>query len=201
MRWPLRWRLLARAMFWVAGWEFEGGTPDAPKYVLVSAPHTSNWDLPLMLAAAILGEVDLKFMVKHTVFVGPLGWLLKRLGGIPIVRHEKHSVVQQMIDRFAASESLALSIPPEGTRQRMPYWKSGFYRIALGANVPLMRGYLDYRRKRASCGTIQVLTGDVTRDMDALRAYYAEKTPRHPELFGPVRLESEVPPEEAAPRP
>jgi len=183
---------MARLFFWLTGWELDGGTPEPKKFVMIAAPHTSNWDLPYMLATAILADVDLSFMIKHSVFIGPLGWFLKRMGGIPIVRHEKRSMVQQMVDRFNACEALALSVPPEGTRKRMPHWKSGFYRIALEAKVPLMLGYLDYGRRRGSFGKPLWLTGDVKKDMDEIRAWYADKTGKNPDQFGPIVLEAEL---------
>ena len=192
MRWSLPWRLLARFFFWITGWKLDGGTPEPRKYVMIAAPHTSNWDLPYMLAVAILADVNLQFMIKHSVFIGPIGWWLKRMGGIPIVRHEKRSMVQQMVDRFNESEELALSVPPEGTRKRMPFWKSGFYRIALEAKIPLMLGYLDYGKRRGSFGRPMHLSGDITKDMDEIRAYYADKKGHNHELFGLIVLESEL---------
>lgn len=192
MVWSLPWRLLARFFFWITGWKLNGGKPEPKKYVMVAAPHTSNWDLPYMLATAILADVNLQFMIKHTVFVGPIGWFIKRMGGIPIVRHEKRSMVQQMVDRFNEADALALSVPPEGTRKRMPHWKSGFYRIALEAKIPLMLGYLDYGRKRGSFGRPMYLTGDVKKDMDEIRAYYADKRGLNHDQFGPILLEAEL---------
>lgn len=187
--------LLAR--LWLALWRWSAAPAPEPvpdRCVMIAAPHTSNWDLPYMLATAILADVNLQFMIKHSVFIGPFGWLLRRMGGIPIVRHEKRSMVQQMVDRFNEAPELALSVPPEGTRKRMPFWKSGFYRIALEAKVPLMLGYLDYGTKRGSFGRPLYLTGDVKRDMDEIRAYYADKRGLNHENFGPIVLESELEP-------
>jgi 1-acyl-sn-glycerol-3-phosphate acyltransferase len=191
--WSPFWTWIARAFMRATGWELDGGKPEHKKYVMIAAPHTSNWDLPYMLAVAILADVDLKFMIKHSVMVGPVGWFLRKMGGIPIVRHEKRSTVQQMVDLFDSVDELALSVPPEGTRKRMPHWKSGFYRIALEAKVPLMLGFLDYGRKRGGFGRALMLTGDVKKDMDAVREWYADKTGLHHELFGPVVLETELP--------
>jgi 1-acyl-sn-glycerol-3-phosphate acyltransferase len=192
MVWNPIWRFFARVFFKLTGWELDGGKPEPKKYVMIAAPHTSNWDLPYMLATAILADVDLKFMIKYEVIKGPMGWVLKKMGAIPIVRHEKRSTVQQMVDRFNESEELALSVPPEGTRKRTECWKSGFYRIAVEAKIPIMLGYLDYGRKRGSFGIPYVPTGDMTRDMDVIRDWYKDKTGHHPEMFGPIVLEAEL---------
>ena len=190
--WNPLWKFAAHAFFKLTGWELEGGKPEPKKYVMIAAPHTSNWDLPYMLATAIAADVDLHFMIKAEALKGPIGWVLRKLGAIPIVRSEKRSTVQQMVDRFNEADELALSVPPEGTRKRTECWKSGFYRIACDAKIPIMMGYLDYKRKRGSFGIPMMPTGDVTRDMDVLRDWYKDKTGKRPQCFGPVVLEAEL---------
>ena len=184
-------RWLARGFLRITGWKLEGVKPDAPRFVLVAAPHTSNWDLPYMLALSLACDIKLHWMGKHTLFKPPLGWLLRPLGGIPVVRHRTGNLVGQLVTRFKESESLALVVPAEATRSRAPHWKSGFYYIARAADVPVLLGFLDYSRKRGGFGPALELTGDVSSDMDEIRSFYADKVPKYPDLFGDVRLKEE----------
>ncbi len=174
------------------GWRTEGQAPAARKCVVVAAPHTSNWDLLYMLAFGWSVEVRPRFMMKHSVFVGPLDPFFRRLGGIPIERHHRTGVVKQMVDAFAAADDLTLVVPPEGTRGRREHWKSGFYHIANEARVPLVLTFCDYSRKVAGFGPSFVPTGNLREDMELVRDFYADKVGRHPELFGPVRLPEEL---------
>ncbi len=175
----------------LTGWRIEGVKPTVQRFVLVAAPHTSNWDLPYMLALSVMCDIKLSWMGKHTLFRPPLGWLLTRLGGIPVVRHRAANLVGQLVRRFKEGESFALVVPAEGTRGRAPHWKSGFYHIARAADVPVLLGFLDYSRKRGGFGPALELTGDVTTDMDEIRSFYADKVGRYPESFGEVRLKEE----------
>jgi 1-acyl-sn-glycerol-3-phosphate acyltransferase len=174
----------------LAGWEFEGSLPDEKKYVCLAVPHTSNWDGLILVAVLQSLGLEMAWMIKGSWVDGPLGPALRRLGAVAIDRSRKSNVVQQMIAEFQRREHFALGIPPEGTRARAEYWKSGFYHIARGAQVPVVPGYIDYERKRAGLGPAIRLTGDVRADMDRIRAFYAGKKPIAfaPESFGPIRL-------------
>jgi 1-acyl-sn-glycerol-3-phosphate acyltransferase len=185
-------RLIGRFVLWVSGWKQLSSPPDEPKYVAIAAPHTSNWDLVLLLAVAWVNRVKLSWMGKHTLFRGPLGWLLRRFGGIPIDRRSRHNVVEQMAEVFRQAKRLILAIPPEGTRKHTGHWKSGFYHIARLAQVPIIPGALDYARKEASAGP-PILPGEDTLlgDMQRIRAFYAGKLGRFPELMAPIRLHEE----------
>lgn len=189
---------IATLFLHATGWRPEGRTPQSRRYVAIAAPHTSNWDLAYMLALAWVFGVRPRFMMKHTVFRGPAGWLFRALGGIPIERRRPGGVVKQMVEAFEASDSLALVVPPEGTRRRVDVWKSGFYQIARQANVPLVLSYLDFSRKAGGFGPELSLSGDLGADMDVIRAFYADKTGRYPELFGEIRLREEDPDEPVA---
>ena len=187
------------AFLWITGWEIEGERPRAKKLVLIAAPHTSNWDLAYLLALAARYRIKPYWMGKHTLFRPPFGWLLRRLGGIPIRRHLRENVVEQMTRAFAERDELCLTVPPEGTRGRAPHWKSGFYHIARGARVPIVLGYLDYARKRGGFGPELHPTGDLAADMDRIRAFYADKVGKYPDCFGEIRLrEEDAPPTAAA---
>ncbi len=184
---------IAAGFLRLAGWRAEGRTPSATRYVVVAAPHTSNWDLPLLVAFAWLFDVRMRFMMKHTVFVGPAGWLFRRLGGIEIRRHQRGGLVKQMADAFESANELALVIPPEGTRGRVDLWKSGFYHIARKSEVPVVLSFLDYENRVGGFGPEFRLSGNVGEDMDLIRDFYADKVGRHPECFGEIRLVEEGP--------
>lgn len=176
-----------------AGWQFEGGLPDEKKYVCLAVPHTSNWDGLLLVALLRSIGLDMQWMIKNDWMRGPLGPVMKRFGAIGINRSRHTNVVDQMIEEFRKRDHFVLGIPPEGTRSRAEYWKSGFYHIAKGAKVPVVPGYLDYGRKRAGLGPAITLTDDVRADMDKLRAYYAKQNPApyDPAQYGPIRLREE----------
>jgi 1-acyl-sn-glycerol-3-phosphate acyltransferase len=176
----------------LAGWAPEGARPTEPRCVLIAAPHTSNWDLAFLLAMAGVFDVDLRWMGKHALFRWPLGWFLRKAGGVPVVRHRAGNMVEQMAEVLRDAESLALVVPAEGTRAYVPHWKSGFYHIARAARVPIVMSYLDYSRKRGGFGPALLPTGDVRADMDAIRDFYADKVGRFPEKFGAVRLKEEM---------
>jgi 1-acyl-sn-glycerol-3-phosphate acyltransferase len=184
-------KLLARAFLRMTGWKPEGHRPAARRYVLIAAPHTSNWDLAYLLALAAVLEVKIAWMGKHQLFHGPMGTVMRKLGGVPVRRGRRNDLVQQMADLIREHDSIALTVPAEGTRGYVPHWKSGFYHIASRAEVPIVLGYLDYARKRGGFGPEIIPTGDVRQDMDEIRAFYADKRGRHPELEGAVRLKEE----------
>ncbi len=167
MRWP------ARVYFRLRGWRYEGGLPPSPKYVVIGAPHTSNWDFVLLLAATSHFGIAAKVIGKHTLVKGPFGNLMRRLGIIPIERDSAQGLVGQMVDVFATVDALALVLAPEGTRGAEPYWHSGFYHIAVAAGVPVVLAKVDAASKTAVIGPEVELTGSVTTDMDRIRDFYA----------------------------
>ena len=177
----------------LTGWQFEGPVPPEKKYVLLAVPHTSNWDGLLLVALARSIGLEMRWMIKDSWLKGPLGPAIHGLGAVGLDRGRSTHVVDQMIAQFNEHDALVLAIPPEGTRRRVDYWKSGFYHIARGANVPVVPGYLDFKRRRAGLGAAFALTGDVRADMDRIRAFYAERepTPHDPTKYGPIRLREE----------
>ena len=183
---------LARLFLRLTGWEPEGAKPVERRFVLIAAPHTSNWDLAFLLALAQHFDVRISWMGKHTLFRPPLGALMRLVGGMPVVRHRKSDLVGQMAQAFEDRESLALVVPAEGTREYTAHWKSGFYHIARRAGVPIVMGYLDYARRRGGFGPALYPSGDMRADMDEIRDFYSDKTGRYPDQFGEVRLKEEM---------
>jgi len=187
--------LLARCLgkLWLTccGWRIQGEQPTCRKFVFIAAPHTSNWDLPFMLATAYAMRVRISWFGKHTLFVPPVGWLLRLLGGIPVDRRSPQSLVMQMAEKFNKSDYLALAVPPEGTRDKVARWKSGFYHIARESGVPIGLGYLDYGRKLCGLGMFVLPSGNVRADMDQIREFYKNVRGKYPELESEPRLVEE----------
>jgi len=174
-----------------AGWTISGQRPAAPRYVLVASPHSSNWDTAVMLLFAVHFGIRLRWIGKRESFRGPLGPLLRALGGIPIDRGGGRGVVASTAEVFRDGAPLALAIAPDGTRRALDYWRSGFYHIARAADVPLVLSFLDWGTRRAGIGPTLALSGDVGADMDRIRAFYAGMVGRHPEQTSRVRLREE----------
>lgn len=180
-------KLLARFIFWIAGWKVAGEWPKGlRKAVLIAIPHTSNWDLIYARAAFYLLDVPVKFTIKKEVMVGPLGWIIKAVGGISIDRKKvagkrTQTYTQAMIGMLKESEELVMMVTPEGTRSYAPKWKTGFYHIALGAEVPVVIGYLDYKLKKAGIGPVIIPSGNMDEDIEAMKAFGRTVTAKYPE--------------------
>jgi 1-acyl-sn-glycerol-3-phosphate acyltransferase len=172
---------LARFIFFLTGWKTEGELPEEPRYVVIAAPHTSNWDAVFMVTAAFIFGKRISWFLKDAAFFWPLGPIVRAAGAIPIDRKRRHNVVAQAVERFQQSQELVLAVAPEGTRRRAAGWKTGFYHIANGARVPIVFGYLDYERKVAGLGPCFMPTGDLQADFRIFDDFYAQVTPRHPD--------------------
>lgn len=184
---------LALVFMRALGWKFKGHKPPEKKFVLLGAPHTSNWDFFITLALIGHFDLPLRYMVKDQVFKGPWSGLLKSLGAIPIDRSRRVNVVDSTIEALVKNDEIVIGILPEGTRKRTEYWKSGFYHIAFGAGVPVVLAKVDGPSKTLTLGPSIMLTGDIEADMAKIAAYYADATAIFPECFGPVRLKMETP--------
>ena len=167
----------------LSGWKVCGDFPALDKAVLVAAPHTSNWDGLNMLATAAHYRVKLRWMGKKSLTQGPFGWFIKAMGCVPIDRSQSNDVVSAMRNVFAREERMILAIPPEGTRKAVAEWKSGFYHIAVAANVPIILSVLDYGAKTARLAAVINPSGDYTADLAAIRAHYASAKGKHPDQF------------------
>lgn len=177
-------RPLMRLLSWLylkcIGWKVEGERPDIPKYVMIAAPHTSNWDFVIALAMAFVYRINIQIMMKNTWFFWPLGPLFRWLGAIPVDRSRKNGMVAQSIAAFKQKKEMSLMIPPSGTRKRVLCWKTGFYHIANGAGVPIVMGFLDYRRKRGGIGPVFYPTGDIEKDMQTIHTFYRNISGKNP---------------------
>ncbi len=191
-------RFIARVVARLAGWRIEGEFPNVDKAIFVASPHTSNWDGFFMLMCAWHMGVRLSWITKHTMFRPSIGWFIRWAGGVPVDRRANHNTVDQIAAQFDAADELYLAIAPSGTRAKRDYWKSGFYHMARAADVPLILGYIDYKRKAGGCGPVIHLTGDIPADMDRIRSFYEDIEGAHPALHTRVRLRAEDRIEEAA---
>ena len=179
---------LANMILKLFGWRAEGSLAEWPKCVIVVAPHTSNWDFPVLMLIKVALGLKVRWMGKHTLFRPPFGWIMRWLGGLPIDRSVRHNMVEQAVESFRTHERLLLAIPPEGTRKRTPHWRSGFYHIALGAQAPIAFGFADYRRKVGGIGGMIMPSGDVDADMAIIRDFYSGIIGKRPDQFGEIRL-------------
>lgn len=170
----------SRFVLSLAGWRTEGQLPPIPKFVLVGAPHTSNWDLPFTLLTAFAFRATIHWLGKEAIFRRPFKGLFQWLGGIPVKRSQSHNLVEQSIQHFYRKKHLILTIAPAGTRKRVIRWKTGFYHIACGAQVPIALGFLDYRRKVGGIGPLVYPTGNITADMQTIRNFYEGVTGKNP---------------------
>ncbi len=183
---------LARFVLALFRWKLGGPPPLLKKYVIVAAPHTTWADGVWMLAFAWSWGLNVRWMGKASLARGPLGWIPRRLGIIPVERSAPHKLVANMAEQFARHDELLLSTPPEGTRDRREFWKSGFYQIALAARVPICLSYLDYAAREAGFGPCFMPCGEASADMDRVRAFYKASWGKNPALFTPPLLREEV---------
>ena len=168
-------RGLSIAFLKLAGWKVEGELPaNGQKCVLIAAPHTSNWDLPYTLMVAFVLHLNIYWMGKRQLFRFPFRSIMMWLGGIPVTRESSNNLVAASVEAMKnAKGPLQLVVPPEGTRGKTRYWKTGFYYIAVGAGVPIVMAYMDYERKISGLGPVFHPTGDIEADMVAIKAFYA----------------------------
>jgi 1-acyl-sn-glycerol-3-phosphate acyltransferase len=168
------------------GWKIEGSLPiGAKKSVCIAAPHTSNWDLPYTLMVAFVLRLNVHWMGKASLFRFPFGGLMRWLGGIAVDRSKSNNLVAASAEAITqAKGALQLIVPPEGTRSKTRYWKTGFYHIAQAAQVPIVMAYMDYANKVSGLGPVFVPTGDLEADMLTIKAFYAPFKGKNSAQFG-----------------
>jgi 1-acyl-sn-glycerol-3-phosphate acyltransferase len=178
-------RGLSVAFLRLTGWTVEGALPPgAAKSVFIAAPHTSNWDLPYTLMVAFALRLNPYWMGKQSIFKPPFRGLMMWLGGIPVNREQSTNLVAASSQALTEAQGpLQLIVPPEGTRSKTRYWKTGFYYIALGAKVPIVMAYMDYTAKRSGLGPVFEPSGDIEADMAAIKAFYKPFKGRNPDQF------------------
>ncbi len=169
-------RAISLGVLRLTGWKLDGQLPaDQPKCVLIAAPHTSNWDLPYTLMVAFALRLNIRWMGKQQLFRGPLGPLMRWLGGIAVNRERAGNLVAASAQAIRDADGpLQLVVPPEGTRSKTRHWKTGFYWIALQAEVPIVMAYMDYPRKLSGLGPVFKPSGDVETDMAQIKAWYGQ---------------------------
>lgn len=177
---------LARLILKALGWRLVEPAERPDRMLIVAYPHTSNWDALYALLTGLGLGLRANWAAKDSLFCWPLGSILKRLGGIPVNRRQRSGFVEQMLERFASDPHCTLIMAPEGTRRRTAGWKSGFYRIALAAKVPVALGFVDYAGREAGILAYVTLSGDPAVDIATLARHYAGRSGKHPELASPV---------------
>ena len=185
---------LGRCLHWLlGGWSIEGELPRLNKYVIVVAHHTSAWDFVVALGAKLRLGLQLRFFGKHSLFIGPLGWFMRSIGGIPIDRSRSHNRVEQVAEAIRNSENFVLAITPEGTRAKVNAWKTGFYHIAHQTGISVLPVALDFKHKKVVLGSPYFTTGDQSEDIKELHGFFVSYEPRHPELSCNGPLEKQNP--------
>jgi 1-acyl-sn-glycerol-3-phosphate acyltransferase len=172
------------------GWRTVCVPPPGPKSVIVVYPHTSNWDFPLGLLFRARHQLAVRWAGKDSLFRWPLRGLFLRLGGIPINRREPSGQIGQLLAAYAGADEFCLCLAPEGTRAKTDHWKTGFYRLALQADVPLGLAFIDYGRKQLGVECWITLSGEVEADLAVIRAYYADMQALYPEQAGRIAFKA-----------
>ncbi len=174
----------------IPGWRLNAHLPSLKKYIIIVAPHTSNWDFYFGVAAKFYLNLKAHWLGKHTIFRWPVKRLLIKIGGIPVDRSKRSGIVDQIVAYFNQSEEMILGLAPEGTRKRVSRWKTGFYYIALKARVPILLAYIDYAKKEIGTGPLLHPSGNIKHDFEIIREFYQHITPKKPELFALPEVES-----------
>lgn len=178
----------ARLMLTLLGWKLIDLPQRPARAVVIGYPHTSNWDFPIGLLAIAALDIDARWVGKDTLFRHGCGPLMRALGGIPVNRREHTGFVERMVGEFRRRDRFLLLIATEGTRSLQPGWKSGFYRIATAAGVPVLVGMVDYPRREIGLVSSLHLSGNEATDMARIAACYDGRAGYHPENASPIRL-------------
>ncbi len=169
----------------LTGWKVEGTLPvNGQKSVLIAAPHTSNWDLPYTLMVGFVLGLNMYWLGKSSIFKFPFGGVMRWLGGVAVDRSQSNNLVATAAQAIRDADGpIHLTVPPEGTRSKTRYWKTGFYYIALQAEVPILMAYMDYPRKLAGLGPVLSPTGDIEKDMETVKSFYAQFKGKNSDQF------------------
>ena len=184
-------KFLAKTILKLSGWHLDASLPKEKKFVLIGAPHTSNWDLPIGLLCFWSVPIHLTWVGKKQLFVGPLNNFFRMLGGIPVDRSVHTGFIEQISHQFDTREEMIFGLTPEGTRSRTAYWKTGFYHIALQAKVPVCFAYIDYPSHTIGFGEMLYPSGEIEKDFEKIKLFYADKKGKYPEKQGPVKIKND----------
>jgi 1-acyl-sn-glycerol-3-phosphate acyltransferase len=163
---------LSKFIMRLLGWRVDGKLPDLPKYILIGAPHTSNWDFILFLGVIFSLRANVRFMGKAELFRFPIGWFFRYCGGIPVDRNKSTGLVEQMVKASKESDMFILTIAPEGTRHHVTEWKRGFYHIAKRAGIPIVMAIVDGKHKTVHVGQVFLPTEDIEADMKTIMGVF-----------------------------
>ncbi len=179
---------LSNLVLKMMGWKLEKNLPPEKKFVVIAAPHTSNWDFLFFLLYVWAIGHKIKWGGKHTLFKKPFGVLLKKVGGIPIDRRQKNNFVDTIVEEMNRSEEFVITLTPEGTRSRAERWKTGFYFIAKKANVPVALGYIDYEKKHVGIAGYYYPSDNLENDLKMLSEFYEGKVGKKPQHHSEVKF-------------
>jgi 1-acyl-sn-glycerol-3-phosphate acyltransferase len=182
------WRRALIGLLRLFGWKSSFVWPPEPKGIIIVYPHTSNWDFPIGLTFRIANDLPANWIGKAEMFSKPFSGLLERLGGIPVDRRRSRGFVDALVQEFRRRDWMWVAITPEGTRSHTDHFKSGFYQLALAADVPVALAYIDYATRTVGMDTYVRFTGDEERDLDVIRKFYSTKRGHRPELAGDIRF-------------
>lgn len=181
-------KFFSRSILKLIGWHLDVTLPEEKKYVMIGAPHTTNWDLPIALLCFWTVGVRITWVAKKQLFIGPLDYFFRALGGIPVDRSVHTGFIHQIASQFNQREEMIFGITPEGTRSKTEYCKTGFYYIAVEAKVPVCLAYIDFPSRTIGFGKMFTPSGDIDKDFEIIKAFYKDKTGKHPDKQGPVRI-------------
>jgi 1-acyl-sn-glycerol-3-phosphate acyltransferase len=181
-------KILSKIILKLIGWRVDIALPDEKKFVLIGAPHTTNWDLPIGLLCLWSASIHLTWVAKKQLFAGPFDFFFRALGGIPVDRSVHTGFIEQIAHQFDNAEKMIFGLTPEGTRSKTAYWKTGFYYIALQAKVPICLAYVDYPSRTFSLGEMLYPSGDIVKDFELIKIFYQDKKGKYQKNQGPVRI-------------
>ena len=173
-------QFLCKILLKLINWQVEGKLPDVPQYIAVVGPHTSNWDF--IIGIIVRGALDQKihFLGKHQLFKPPWGWFFKAIGGTPVDRGKSNKLVDAVAQIFKNNPKFKLALAPEGTRSPVKRWKTGFYHIAIAAQVPVVMIGLDFNCKTLVITPPLEISGSLEKDMPAILDFFRSIKGRHP---------------------
>ncbi len=176
-------KTLSKLTLQLSGWKIDGKIPKIPKSVIISAPHTSNWDFFYGFLCAKALRLPVKILMKKELFIFPFGIMLKNLGAIPVDRKNKTTIIDDLAELIMKTDEIHIALTPEGTRKRSDNWKTGFYYIAKKANVPIVISYIDYKKKTIGFVKIIQPSDNLENDMSFIKLQYKDVTAKYPQHF------------------